>query len=105
MCVHNFLLTPQSPISILFLTIYIDYGMAHIVVFDTETDFGNGLVGPEELGGASGLDNGPFGTTANEQIEFLKKDLAGVDRRVTRACCCFPLSRLCCYSSYQARVR
>lgn len=61
-----------------------DYGMAHIVVFNTETDFGNGLVGPEELGGSTGLDNGPFGTTINEQIEFLEKDLAAVDRRITR---------------------
>jgi hypothetical protein len=58
--------------------------MAHFVVFDTETDFGNGLVGPEEHGGASGLDNGPFGRTMNEQIEFLKKDLASVDRKKTR---------------------
>jgi len=58
--------------------------MAHFVVFNTETDFGNGLVGPEEHDGASGLDNGPFGRTMNEQIEFLKKDLAGIDRKKTR---------------------
>jgi hypothetical protein len=69
-----------------------EYGMAHIVVFNTETDFGNGLVGPEELGGTSGLDNGPFGSTMNQQIEFLKQDLAHVDRKVTRA---FPTSSRC----------
>lgn len=58
--------------------------MAHVVIFNTETDFGNGLVGPEELGGATGLNDGPFGSTMNQQIEFLKKDLASVDRKITR---------------------
>ncbi|KAF8320020.1 Metallo-dependent phosphatase [Clavulina sp. PMI_390] len=60
-----------------------DYGMAHIVMFDTETDFGNGLIGPEELNGSSGLNNGPFGTYQNEQIDFLHADLAAVDRKKT----------------------
>lgn len=59
--------------------------MAHIVVFNTETDLGNGLVGPEELGGDTGLNDGPFGKTKNQQIEFLKADLASVDRKITRA--------------------
>jgi hypothetical protein len=62
----------------------VEYGMAHFVIFNTETDFGNGLVGPEELGGATGLNDGPFRRTMNQQIEFLKEDLASVDRRITR---------------------
>lgn len=56
-----------------------EYGMTHIVMFDTETDFTNAPDGP---GGSAGLDGGPFGAT-NQQIEFLKADLASVDRSVT----------------------
>lgn len=56
-----------------------EYGMVHFVMFDTETDFANAPDGP---GGSAGLNSGPFGT-ANQQIEFLKADLASVDRLVT----------------------
>lgn len=31
-----------------------DYGMTHYVMFDTETDLGNGLIGPDETGGIGG---------------------------------------------------
>jgi hypothetical protein len=56
-----------------------EYGMIHVVMFDTETDFTDAPDGP---GGSAGLDSGPFGAT-NQQIEFLEADLASVDRTVT----------------------
>ncbi|KAF8313567.1 Metallo-dependent phosphatase [Clavulina sp. PMI_390] len=59
-----------------------DYGMAHFVMIDTETDLGKGLVGPEEKGGSQNLVNGPFGAQ-NQQIQFLQADLASVDRTIT----------------------
>lgn len=56
-----------------------DYGMVHVVMFDTETDFTDA---PDAPGGSAGLDSGPFGAT-NQQLEFLEADLASVDRTVT----------------------
>lgn len=56
-----------------------DYGMAHVVMFDTETDFTSA---PDEPGGSAGLAGGPF-APAGQQVQFLKADLASVDRRVT----------------------
>jgi hypothetical protein len=61
-----------------------EYGMVHFVSLDTETDFASGVAAPEEKGGSAGLDDGPFGAPA-QQIEFLKADLAAVDRTNTRA--------------------
>ena len=52
-----------------------DYGMAHFVAIDTETDFPSA---PD----TSKLDAGPFGRL-NQQLEFVKADLASVDRKVT----------------------
>lgn len=65
-----------------------DYGMVHFVMFDTETDLGKGLIGPEEFGGRQLLNNGPFGTE-NQQINFLNADLSSVNRKVTRMYMCF----------------
>ncbi|KAF4631720.1 hypothetical protein G7Y89_g6407 [Cudoniella acicularis] len=56
-----------------------EYGMVHVVMLDTETDFTNAPDGP---GGSAGLDSGPFGAP-NQQLEFLEADLASVDRTVT----------------------
>lgn len=56
-----------------------EYGMVHVVMFDTETDFADA---PDALGGSAGLDSGPFGAR-NQQLEFLEADLASVDRTVT----------------------
>ena len=56
-----------------------EYGMAHITMIDTETDFPNTPDGP---GGSAGLDGGPFGVP-NQQLDFLVADLASVDRSVT----------------------
>ncbi|EEA23301.1 hypothetical protein TMatcc_002159 [Talaromyces marneffei ATCC 18224] len=56
-----------------------EYGMAHIVMFNTETDFPNA---PDGQGGSAGLGSGPFGGPS-QQLEFLKADLASVDRAVT----------------------
>lgn len=62
-----------------------DYGMAHFLMIDTETDLGVGLVGPDELGGGQSDDDGPFGSYQDQQIDFIEKDLAAVDRLLTRA--------------------
>ncbi|KAJ5362071.1 hypothetical protein N7541_002915 [Penicillium brevicompactum] len=56
-----------------------EYGMAHIVMINTETDFPNA---PDGTDGSAKLNGGPFGTP-HQQIEFLKADLASVDRTVT----------------------
>lgn len=56
-----------------------DYGMVHVVMIDTETDFKDAPDGPY---GSAGLNSGPFGA-ANQQIQFLEADLASVDREVT----------------------
>jgi hypothetical protein len=56
-----------------------EYGMVHVVMFNTETDFTNA---PDGVGGSAGLNGGPFGV-ANQQLDFLEADLASVDRTVT----------------------
>lgn len=56
-----------------------EYGMAHIVMIDTETDFADAPDGPD---GSAGLDSGPFGAP-NQQLQFLEADLASVDRTIT----------------------
>lgn len=56
-----------------------DYGMVHVVMIDTETDFANA---PDAPGGSAMLDGGPFGAP-NQQIEFLDADLSSVNRSVT----------------------
>ncbi|KAJ5378112.1 uncharacterized protein N7496_005521 [Penicillium cataractarum] len=56
-----------------------EYGMAHIVMINTETDFPDA---PDGTDGSAKLNSGPFGKT-NQQTDFLKADLASVDRTVT----------------------
>ena len=56
-----------------------EYGMVHVAMIDTETDFADAPDGPD---GSAGLDGGPFGAP-NQQLEFLQADLASVDRTVT----------------------
>lgn len=56
-----------------------EYGMAHVVMIDTETDFRNAPDGPD---GSAHLDGGPFGRPG-QQLDFLRADLASVDRTVT----------------------
>ena len=56
-----------------------EYGMVHVTMIDTETDFADAPDGP---GGSAGLNGGPFGFT-NQQLEFIDADLASVDRTVT----------------------
>ena len=60
-----------------------DYGMVHFIQFNTETDLGNGLIGPDEPKGKSEENAGPFGSYDNEQIDWLKNDLKSVDRSKT----------------------
>ncbi|UZP40098.1 hypothetical protein NXS19_007914 [Fusarium pseudograminearum] len=56
-----------------------DYGMAHVVMIDTETDFPDA---PDQPGGSAHLNGGPFGRP-NQQLQFLEADLSSVDRDVT----------------------
>jgi acid phosphatase type 7 len=56
-----------------------EYGMVHIVMIDTETDFPDA---PDGTDGSANLNGGPFGAP-NQQIDFLEADLASVDRTVT----------------------
>ncbi|KAF1967975.1 Metallo-dependent phosphatase [Bimuria novae-zelandiae CBS 107.79] len=57
-----------------------EYGMVHVTMIDTETDFPSA---PDQPGGSSGyLNASPFGT-ANQQLDWLAADLASVDRTVT----------------------
>lgn len=55
-----------------------DYGLAHIVMINTETDFEDSPDGIE----AANLFSGPFGYKG-QQLDWLRADLASVDRRVT----------------------
>ncbi|GAA6060949.1 hypothetical protein JCM10212_003857, partial [Sporobolomyces blumeae] len=62
-----------------------DFGMAHFVSLTAETDLGANLTGPIEAkpyNVSTGNVNGPFGAP-NQQIDFLKHDLAQVDRAKT----------------------
>ena len=56
-----------------------EYGMAHVVMIDTETDFANA---PDSASGDAHLGAGPFGS-AGQQLAFLEADLASVDRSIT----------------------
>ncbi|OOF93595.1 hypothetical protein ASPCADRAFT_53516 [Aspergillus carbonarius ITEM 5010] len=56
-----------------------EYGMVHVAMIDTETDFKDA---PDGTAGSADLDTGPFGRL-NQQLEFLEADLASVDRTVT----------------------
>ncbi|THY80858.1 Metallo-dependent phosphatase [Aureobasidium pullulans] len=57
-----------------------EYGMAHIVMIDTETDFPSA---PDAAGGSANLGGGPFGKTPTQQLDFLDANLSSVDRTVT----------------------
>ena len=56
-----------------------DYGMVHVVMLNTETDFKGAPSGKD---GIDGLDGGPFGSPG-QQVKFLESDLASVDRSIT----------------------
>ncbi|KAI0024572.1 Metallo-dependent phosphatase-like protein [Xylariomycetidae sp. FL0641] len=56
-----------------------EYGMVHVAMIDTETDFPEA---PDGLDGDAGLQTGPFGKVG-QQLAFLEADLASVDRSVT----------------------
>lgn len=56
-----------------------DYGMAHFVQINTETDFTDA---PDQPGESGGLDSGPFGFSG-QQLQWLEADLAAVDRTKT----------------------
>lgn len=54
-------------------------GLVHYIILNFETDFGAGIYGPDEVGGKGKQMSGPRGAV-NEQIDWLKADLAAVDR-------------------------
>lgn len=56
-----------------------DYGMVHVVMINTETDFSNA---PHQEGGSAGLAGGPF-APSGQQVKFLQADLASVDQSIT----------------------
>ncbi|OZJ01427.1 hypothetical protein BZG36_05750 [Bifiguratus adelaidae] len=60
-----------------------DHGLVHYIQLDTETDLGNGILAPDAPGGPEDENSGPFGSYPNEQVDWLAKDLASVDRSVT----------------------
>lgn len=60
-----------------------DYGLAHFIVLDTETDLPTGLQSPDEVGGSdAGANSGPFGYP-NQQYDWFENDLASLDRDKT----------------------
>lgn len=60
-----------------------NHGMVHFIQFDTETDLGHGIIGPDQPGGSdAGEDSGPFGLV-DQQINWLINDLKKVDRKKT----------------------
>lgn len=56
-----------------------EYGLAHITMINTETDFPSA---PDGQNGSADLNGGPFGYPG-QQLDFLRADLASVDRSVT----------------------
>lgn len=60
-----------------------DHGMVHWIMLDTETDLGDGFIGPDQTGGVQEDIAGPFGPYPNAQLDWLKQDLASVDRAKT----------------------
>lgn len=56
-----------------------EYGMVHITMINTETDFPSA---PDGQGGSADLESGNFGRP-NQQVDFVEADLASVDRTVT----------------------
>ncbi|KAK9465684.1 Metallo-dependent phosphatase-like protein [Lipomyces arxii] len=60
-----------------------NHGMVHYISLDSETDLGNGLVGESDVDGPEHMFSGPFGSYENEQIDWLERDLAAVNRTLT----------------------
>lgn len=60
-----------------------DVGMTHYITFDTETDYPKGLIGASQKGGAEGFGEAAVGPYTNAQYDFIKNDLASVDRTKT----------------------
>ena len=57
-----------------------DYGLAHFIILDSETDLPVGLQSPDEVRGSdAGVNSGPFGYP-NQQYEWFENDLTSVDR-------------------------
>ncbi|CAK3774298.1 Metallo-dependent phosphatase [Lecanosticta acicola] len=56
-----------------------EYGLVHVTMINTETDFGDA---PDGQDGSANLDGGPFGAPG-QQLSFVEADLASVDRSVT----------------------
>lgn len=60
-----------------------DHGMVHYLVFDTETDLPAPYIAPDVQGGSAGMHEANVGSYPNAQVDFIKNDLAAVDRSKT----------------------
>ena len=57
--------------------------MTHYLIFDTETDFPAPYHGADVVGGTEGMYEANVGAYASAQVDFIKRDLAHVDRSQT----------------------
>lgn len=57
--------------------------MAHYLIFDTETDLPPPYHGADVIGGSEGMYEANVGAYPSAQVDFIKKDLAAVDRSKT----------------------
>jgi hypothetical protein len=57
--------------------------MTHYLIFDTETDLPAPYHGADVVGGTESMDEANVGSYSNAQVDFMKQDLASVDRSKT----------------------
>lgn len=57
--------------------------MVHYLIFDTETDLPAPYHGADVPGGYEGMDEANVGAYGSAQVDFIKQDLASVDRSKT----------------------
>ncbi|ORX38727.1 Metallo-dependent phosphatase-like protein [Kockovaella imperatae] len=60
-----------------------DVGMAHYLIFDTETDLPPPYYGADVIGGVAGMYESNVGAYPTAQVDFIKQDLASVNRTQT----------------------
>jgi hypothetical protein len=57
--------------------------MTHYLIFDTETDLPAPYHGADVVGGTESMHEANVGSYSNAQVDFIKQDLASVDRSKT----------------------
>lgn len=63
--------------------VFSEVGMTHYLIFDTETDRPAPYIGADVLGGTEGMAEANVGSFEMAQVDFIKQDLAAVDRSRT----------------------